>query len=143
MKETTIRTTVRGFFWRIIVFLTTMAITYFLTGSIAAAMSVGALEFVIKLIIYVQFEKAFARLIKFGIKEGKPTTKRTMIKGLVWRTIATMSSMVLTAIVTGDTHSAGMFGMIAFPVKYALYIGYEQLIWKRIEWGLKPQMVTV
>ena len=137
MKEKTIRTTVRGIIWRVIVFATTIILTYLLTGSIAAAMSVGALEFIVKLFIYIQFEKLFANLIKFGLKEGKPTAKRSFIKGIVWRTIATCVSMALTILVTGDTHSAGLFGLIAFPLKLSMYVAYEQLIWKRIEWGLK------
>jgi uncharacterized membrane protein len=143
MKETTLRTTLRGTFWRIIVFLTSTLITYFLTGNVFAGLLVASCEFPVKLLVYVQFEKQFAKRVSFGLKNGKPTAKRSAVKGLVWRSIATVMSMTIALIVTkGDTHSAGLFGLIAFPTKFALYIAYEQLVWKKIEWGLKKPLTV-
>ena len=77
MKEKTIRTTVRGIGWRIIVFLTTTILTYIITGKIKSAIAVGLIEFGVKLFVYVGFEKAFYKFIKFGIKNGEPTVRRT------------------------------------------------------------------
>ena len=144
MKESTFRTTVRGIGWRIIVFLTSLTITYCLTGSYTAGVMIGLLEFAVKLFVYVQFEKQFAKRVSFGLKNGLPTAKRSAVKGLIWRVIATMMTMTIALIVTGgDTHSAGLFGLIAFPLKFSMYMAYEQLLWKKIKWQISiPPVVT-
>ena len=60
-----------------------------------------------------------------------------MVKGLIWRVIATMMTMTIALFVTkGDTHTAGIFGLIAFPLKFGLYMAYEQLLWKNIKWQI-------
>ena len=137
MKESTFRTTVRGTGWRIIVFLTSTLITYFLTGNVLAGLLVASLEFPVKLFVYVYYEKQFSKRVSFGIKNGLPTAKRSMVKGLIWRVIATMMTMTIALLVTkGDTHMAGLFGLIAFPLKFGLYMAYEQLLWKNIKWQI-------
>jgi uncharacterized membrane protein len=141
MKETTLRTMVRGFFWRIIVFLTTMTITYCLTGQVKSGLAVAAIEFVFKLFLYIRFEKWFYKNIKYGIVMGKPTVRRSLLKGLCWRIFATVVSSFLVLITSGDSHSAGTFAIVAFPLKLAMYVTYEQL-WKRVKWGLKVEQTA-
>lgn len=135
--ETTLRTTVRGIGWRIIVFLTSMVLSFALTGNFTAAIGVALLEGVIKIFIYVKYEQLFYKNVQWGKdSEGKDTTRRTFVKGIIWRSIATCISMTLVISLTGNSHAAGLFGMIAFPLKLSLYIAYEQLIWKKLTWGL-------
>jgi uncharacterized membrane protein len=135
--ETTFRTTVRGIIWRIIVFLTSMVLSFSLTGNFSAAIGVAILEGIIKIFIYVKYEQLFFKKFHWGKdSDGKDSVKRTLLKGLVWRSLATCVSMVLVISLTGNSQAAGLFGMIAFPLKLSLYIAYEQLIWKKINWGL-------
>lgn len=142
MNELTIRTTVRGAIWRVIVFLTTLILTFMLTGNVKSGVGVAMLEFGFKLFLYIKFEKFFYKNVKYGIVNGKPSIKRSLAKGLCWRTFATIVSSCLVLIVSGDAHSAGTFAMIAFPFKLSMYIAYEQY-WKNIKWGLGNELQVV
>lgn len=50
--------------WRIIGTIDTMVISYFLTGKLDVAMSIGGIEVVTKMILYYFHERAWVRLLK-------------------------------------------------------------------------------
>ncbi len=50
--------------WRIIGTIDTMAISYFLTGKLGVAMSIGGIEVVSKMILYYLHERAWIKLLK-------------------------------------------------------------------------------
>jgi len=50
--------------WRIIGTIDTMVISYFLTGKLDIAMSIGGIEVVTKMILYYFHERAWVRLLK-------------------------------------------------------------------------------
>ncbi len=59
LKESHLRSFLKGLTWRIIATSTLIAIAYFKTGDISFALELGALEFVIKLVIYYLHERAW------------------------------------------------------------------------------------
>ena len=65
VKSTTKRTVAKGLTWRAISLILTMGIVYVLTGSIDGAIKVGAVDFVIKFVIYFGHEKAW-KLTEWG-----------------------------------------------------------------------------
>jgi uncharacterized membrane protein len=58
-RESHIRSILKGLTWRIIASVTTITITYFISGKIETALKVGALEFVGKLALYYFHERAW------------------------------------------------------------------------------------
>jgi uncharacterized membrane protein len=58
-KETRLRSAVKGLSWRIIATLTIILIAYFKTGDVALALEIGAIEFVIKYLMYYFHERAW------------------------------------------------------------------------------------
>ncbi|MBT7971166.1 MAG: DUF2061 domain-containing protein [Verrucomicrobia bacterium] len=65
IKESKVRSALKGVSWRIIATLTIIAIVYVKTGEIQSALEIGAIEFVIKYLLYFAHERAWAQ-IPFG-----------------------------------------------------------------------------
>lgn len=62
IKESKIRSALKGLSWRIIATLTIIVIVYLKTGEIQSALEIGAIEFVIKYLLYFAHERAWARI---------------------------------------------------------------------------------
>ena len=56
-----LRSLMKSFSWRIVATLTTGIIAYVITGSYEAAIAIGAIEFVIKIVVYYLHERAWER----------------------------------------------------------------------------------
>lgn len=59
LKESHLRSVLKGITWRIIATATTVSIAYFITGEIGDALKIGAIEFVGKIFIYYLHERAW------------------------------------------------------------------------------------
>ncbi|MBL4680946.1 MAG: DUF2061 domain-containing protein [Pseudomonadales bacterium] len=58
-RESKLRSLLKALSWRIIATLTTTVIAYVITGEIAAALTIGGIEFVLKFVIYYVHERAW------------------------------------------------------------------------------------
>ena len=65
MYERKIRTVLRAISWRITATFTTFIISYFVTGNIDLAITIGSVELVSKLLIQYVHERLWMR-VKFG-----------------------------------------------------------------------------
>ncbi|MFL2657176.1 MAG: DUF2061 domain-containing protein [Akkermansiaceae bacterium] len=61
-KESKVRSALKGLSWRIIATLTIILIVYVKTGEIASALEIGAIEFVVKYLLYFAHERAWAQI---------------------------------------------------------------------------------
>ena len=59
MKESRLRSLLKGLTWRIVATSMIFIITYFTTGEIGTAMKVAAIEFPVKLLVYYLHERAW------------------------------------------------------------------------------------
>ena len=62
VKESKVRSALKGLSWRIIATLTIILIVYVKTGEIESALEIGAIEFVIKYLLYFAHERAWAQI---------------------------------------------------------------------------------
>lgn len=62
MKDSRIRSFVKGITWRIIATSTGMGIAYSLTSDVEIAMATGAIDVVLKLLFYYGHERAWGRI---------------------------------------------------------------------------------
>ena len=60
MSDSHLRSLGKAFSWRIVATLTTATITFFVTGELDTAVTVGSIEFVLKFLIYYLHERAWA-----------------------------------------------------------------------------------
>ena len=77
IKESRLRSLLKGISWRIIATATIIAIAYFTTGDVELALKIGGFEFVIKLLMYYAHERAWQAIPRgsvrkrFGMKRPK------------------------------------------------------------------------
>lgn len=62
MKESHTRSLVKAISWRVTASITTTLITYFVTGSLKSAFSIGAFDLVIKFALYYMHERVWIRI---------------------------------------------------------------------------------
>tara|TARA_A100001037_G_C15105473_1_gene616220 strand:- start:1123 stop:1380 length:258 start_codon:yes stop_codon:yes gene_type:complete len=72
VTESSIRSVLKGFTWRLVATFSTMVIAYLITGETKTALKIGGIEFVAKIAIYYVHERIWLR-IPFG-KRTVPQT---------------------------------------------------------------------
>ncbi len=65
------------------------------------------------------------------------TRIRSVVKGLVWRGLASLATFVLVFIFTREPVMAFEVSLLEVVVKLLLYYGHER-IWNIISWGRAP-----
>ncbi len=65
------------------------------------------------------------------IHEGK---RRSLVKAVTWRVIATLTTMVLVFIATGELTVTLGVGVLDVVTKLIFYFGHERM-WNLITWG--------
>lgn len=61
---------------------------------------------------------------------------RSIIKGISWRVVGTLDTMIISYIVTGNLTYAGIIGLAESCTKIFLFWGHERC-WQKISWGYK------
>ena len=67
------------------------------------------------------------------------TTRRSIVKAISWRLVATAITSGIVYLLTGRGEFAATIGLVDTGVKFLVYFGHERL-WNRIDYGrLKPE----
>lgn len=66
------------------------------------------------------------------------STRRSVVKALSWRIVATFITTGLVYLITGKGDFAATIGLADTTIKLFIYFGHERL-WNRISFGRKPQ----
>ena len=69
IKESRLRSLLKGLTWRIIATGTIIVIAYITTGDVELALKIGGLEFVIKLLMYYLHERAWQAVPRGSIRK--------------------------------------------------------------------------
>ncbi|UCF58413.1 MAG: DUF2061 domain-containing protein [Candidatus Bathyarchaeota archaeon] len=69
--EKNVRSLVKSITWRVVATLTTILLVFLFTGNIVVSTSVGALEFLVKTVIYYLHERVW-NLSNFGREKSHP-----------------------------------------------------------------------
>jgi uncharacterized membrane protein len=69
LTESKTRSVIKAFTWRIIATLTTVIIAYYITGETVVALSIGAIEFFTKFIIYYIHERLWLLVPRGSIRK--------------------------------------------------------------------------
>ena len=66
----------------------------------------------------------------------RETNKRSIVKGISWRIVATTTTIIIVYLFFGRLDLAIAAGLIETVLKVALYWGHEK-VWQKIHWGKK------
>ena len=73
MTEHSARSAVKAFTWRVVATLTTTMLVYVFTGELTLAIEVGALELVLKMLLYFLHERAWG---SYNVLAGRVSVYR-------------------------------------------------------------------
>lgn len=143
MKDSHIRSLVKGISWRIIGTIDTIVISYFVTGTFTKALGIGLTEVITKVLLFYFHERVWQT---FGIKMPE-SRKKAIVKAVTWRITGTLDTVLLSYIIislgasTPNPHSAlaqaSTIGAIELATKITLFYLHER-VWNRIQWGRIP-----
>lgn len=135
-KESHLRSIVKGISWRIIATTDTILVVLLITClfdecSIGDALKIGAIEFILKLLIYYFHERIWNYFIKTN-----PITKRdSLFKTISWRIVATTTTFLISGAVLNDFNEVALFiALLELISKFILYYFHER-IWLKIPLG--------
>lgn len=129
----------KGISWRILGTLDTILLSWLFTGDISKALKIGGIELVTKVLLYYLHERAWGR-IKIGKKEIEADNgnkvkedkhSRSFIKGISWRIIGTIDTIIIAFFITGDYSKAFSIGFTEVFTKMILFYFHERF-WLKI-----------
>lgn len=148
VRDSHLRSVAKGVSWRTLGTADTILLSFLVTGSIKASLTIGLTEVFTKIALYYLHERIWDR-IPFGRIHGVgPTHGRSLVKGISWRALGTIDTMVIAYFITGVPLDAVTIGGFELFTKIALFYVHER-IWGKIWWGrimndgLQPEKVPV
>lgn len=150
----------KGVTWRIIGTLDTMMLSYIFTGSIGSALKIGATEVFTKIFLFYLHERLWFR-VKWGLTRKETKTDintseiddyknkdefwqeshiRSVIKGISWRIVGTLDTIIIATFWTGDYSKALKIGFTEVITKVTLYYFHER-IWMHYTRKDEPENV--
>lgn len=134
MSDSHVRSVVKGITWRITGTLDTMFLAFLVTGTFVNAVKIGLTEVITKVALYYMHERIW-NVIPFGRIHGVgPTHARSFIKGVSWRILGTVDTIVISYFITGQWMSAVKIGMFEVFTKIVLFYLHERA-WGKVKWG--------
>ena len=141
-KESHLRSVIKGLSWRIIATSDTILVVLFITCfygecSIENALKIGAIEFVIKLLIYYLHERTWQRVNKTSLV----TKRKSLYKTMSWRIIATSTTFIVSGAVLKSFNEVAIFiALLEATSKFVLYYVHERL-WIKLPIGFFRKFV--
>jgi uncharacterized membrane protein len=141
MKDSHTRSLVKGISWRVIGTIDTIVISFFVTGTLGKALTIGMTEVITKIILFYFHERLW-QIFGHKMPDG---SKKAIIKAISWRITGTIDTIFLSFMIitfgseTGNTAhpfaQATTIGSIELATKITLFYFHER-IWNRlIKWG--------
>jgi uncharacterized membrane protein len=132
-SETTVRSAVKAFIWRIIAGSVTFYTSLKFSGSLTTALSIVGSDF---------FSKSFTMFVgerlmnksQAGRKGGADEVGRSLAKALIWRLFAIVNTLTMAVFIAKDLSMASKIAGSDAIVKTALMFFYERA-WAKIRWG--------
>ena len=121
--------------WRVVGTLDTILLGWLLTGDISTGVSIGAVEFATKMVLYFIHERIW---FKVRVFREASSNVRHILKTITWRFIGTMDTMFLGWLISGSAEIGLSIGGLELFTKMILYYLHER-IWYKSSFGLKKK----
>lgn len=142
MSEERHRSLFKGISWRIVGTVDTTLLSWLFTGTLHKALRIGGIEFVTKIFLFYLHERVWLavpwgrRMVeKNGSNVASDEHRRSIAKGISWRIVGTIDTMIIAFFVTGEYSKALSIGGTEVVTKVFLYYVHER-IWQRVGFGL-------
>ncbi|MCW5520397.1 DUF2061 domain-containing protein [Aureitalea sp. L0-47] len=135
-QESHLRSILKGISWRFIATTDTVLVALLITClfgqcSLENALKIGAVEFLLKLLVYYVHERIWQRF-----RDGAVVTKlSTVYKSISWRVVATSMTFVISGAILEKFDEIALFiALTELFTKFVLYYLHERL-WLRLPLG--------
>ena len=135
MRSTVKRHIAKTITWRVVGTLDTILLGWLLTGDISTGVSIGAVEFATKMVLYFIHERIW---FKVRVFREASSNVRHILKTITWRFIGTMDTMFLGWLISGSAEIGLSIGGLELFTKMILYYLHER-IWYKSSFGLKKK----
>ena len=135
-QESHLRSIIKGISWRIIATVDTILIVLIITClkgncSIDHAITIGFLEFLLKLLVYYLHERVW----QSALRSGGLTQRKTLYKSISWRIVATSLTFLISGAVLNAYDEIALYiALTELFTKFALYYFHERL-WLKLPLG--------
>lgn len=133
--ETTLRSAVKSFVWRLVAGSVTFITTLKFSGSMQTALKVVGADFFSKALTMFIGERLMNKS-QAGRQGGADGASRSLAKALIWRLFAIANTLTMAIFVSKDLSIASKIASTDAVFKTALMFFYER-VWARVEWGKK------
>ena len=145
MKENHSRSVIKGVTWRAIGTADTIFLSWLFTGNIGNALKIGITEVFTKIFLFYLHERIWLKMNiwRRPVEQSDGTVKwvdhhkRSVIKGISWRIVGTVDTIIIAFFWTGDYTKALQIGFTEVVTKVLLYYLHER-VWLKVKWGQKP-----
>jgi len=154
-KESHARSLTKGITWRIVGTLDTLLISWLVLKEGHAAsgipMWIAFWDTMIKFVLYYVHERIWQHVplgrvrrlwTRSSAQGGEPKGEshlRSLLKGLSWRVVGTLTTVLVAYFLTGNTKAALAIGGIEVVTKLLLYYGHERA-WQAVPRGRFRQL---
>ena len=135
-KESHLRSLIKGISWRVIATTDTFIVVLLITClygncSVDDAIKIGALEFLLKLVVYYMHERVW----QISLKDGIVSPKETLYKSISWRLLATTMTFIISGAVFNAFNEIALYiALTELFTKFVLYYLHERL-WLKLPLG--------
>jgi uncharacterized membrane protein len=133
MKDSNLRSLVKGISWRVIGTIDTFILAYFYFGDLKIAAPIAATEVFTKIFLYYLHERLW-NTIPWGRFSNRPAHIRSLIKGISWRFFGSLDTTLISYIYSGNPWNSLKVGGSEVLTKIGLFYLHERL-WAQIKWG--------
>lgn len=142
---------IKGVTWRIIGTMDTILLSWLFTGDVTKALKIGGIELFTKIILFYLHERAW---IFFKIGRTQTITKtgavlyqdmhwRSLTKGISWRILGSIDTIIIAYFVTGEISKAFEIGFTEVFTKMILFYFHERAWMKFLHIKEQPVNNTV
>ena len=135
-QESHYRSLIKGISWRIVATIDTVLVVLLVTCladqcSLTDGLKIGFIEFFFKLGVYYVHERIWQKIL-FG---QRVTKKRTLLKTISWRLVATTTTFFIAGAVLNEFSEIALYvALTELFTKFVLYYFHERL-WLKLPLG--------
>ncbi len=136
LAESSYRSAVKAFSWRLVGTLDTTIISFLQTGDFSVSLKIGSTDFVSKIGLYYLHERAWV----YFVGRKALVSNVSIIKAVTWRTIGSLDTAMWAWIYTGNGLTGLKIGGYEILTKVALYYFHERM-WAQVPIGSVRRLV--
>jgi uncharacterized membrane protein len=134
MRDTNLRSVVKGISWRAVASFDTFVLGYLIFGNIVYASTIAGFELLTKVALFFLHERLW-NVIKAGrLPDGTVAPWRSLVKSISYRFWGSLDTTILSYLVTGNIMFSFFLSGAEIFTKIALYYLHER-VWSKVKWG--------